>query len=212
MRTDDLIQALVQDTTAREASLTARISTALLLGGAVAAVLFAMTLGIRPDIADALHTGRFPLKFALTLLCALSALSATIRLAHPDARLLDVATVLAAAPILLAAAVGVELLLVPPANWAARAVGSNSRVCLAAIPLLSIAPLIGVLAALRAGAPRSPTVAGAVGGLLAGALGATLYATHCPDDSPLFVAIWYTLGLALVAVAGALAGRRVLRW
>lgn len=212
MRTNDLIQALVEDGAAREASLTARMSTALLLGGAVAATLFAITLGIRPDIGYALHTGRFPLKFALNVTCALTALWATMRLAHPDARLLDVATVLAAAPILLAAAVGVELLVVPPANWAARAVSSNSRVCLAAIPLLSIAPLIGVLAALRAGAPRSPTVAGAVGGLLAGALGATLYATHCPDDSPLFVAIWYTLGLALVAVAGALAGRRVLRW
>jgi hypothetical protein len=55
-------------------------------------------------------------------------------------------------------------------------------------------------------------VACAVGGQLAVALGATLSATHCPDDSPLFVAIWYTLGLALVAVAGALDGRRVLRW
>lgn len=212
MRTDDLIQALVQDGTARDASLAARMSTALLLGGAVAVALFAMTLGIRPDIGHALHSGRFPLKFALTFTCMLTALWATMRLARPNTRLPDVVAVLATVPVLLAAAVGVELLVVPPANWAARAVGSNSRVCLAAIPLLSIAPLIGVLAALRAGAPNSPTVAGAVGGLLAGALGATLYATHCPDNSPLFVAIWYTLGLALVTVTGALAGRRVLRW
>jgi hypothetical protein len=212
MRTDELIEALVQDGAPREASLTARMSTALLLGGLVAVALFTLTLGIRPDIGHALHTGRFPLKVGLTLICAFTALSATMRLAHPDARLSEVAVVLASAPLLLAAAVGIELLVVPPANWAARAIGSNSRICLAAIPLLSIAPLIGVLAALRAGAPRSPTVAGAVGGLLAGALGATLYATHCPDDSPMFVAIWYTLGLALVTVAGALAGRRVLRW
>jgi hypothetical protein len=55
-------------------------------------------------------------------------------------------------------------------------------------------------------------VSGAVAGLLAGGLAATLYATHCPDDSPLFVAIWYSLAIALVVLAGAVVGRRVLRW
>jgi hypothetical protein len=53
---------------------------------------------------------------------------------------------------------------------------------------------------------------GAVAGLFAGALGAVLYATHCPDDSPLFVAVWYGLAIAAVALIGALAGRRLLRW
>jgi hypothetical protein len=55
-------------------------------------------------------------------------------------------------------------------------------------------------------------LAGAVGGLLAGGLGAMLYASHCTDDSPLFVALWYVVAIALVAVVGALAGRLVLRW
>ncbi|NJO33150.1 MAG: DUF1109 family protein, partial [Rhodospirillales bacterium] len=54
--------------------------------------------------------------------------------------------------------------------------------------------------------------AGAVAGLLASGLSAALYATHCPDDSPLFVAVWYTLAVGAVVVVGALAGRRVLRW
>jgi hypothetical protein len=52
---------------------------------------------------------------------------------------------------------------------------------------------------------------GAVAGLIAGGIAATFYAAHCVDDSPLFVATWYTLALALVTLAGALAGRWVLR-
>ena len=43
-------------------------------------------------------------------------------------------------------------------------------------------------------------------------VGALLYATHCPDDSPLFVAIWYGSATAIVVAIGALAGARLLRW
>jgi hypothetical protein len=43
-------------------------------------------------------------------------------------------------------------------------------------------------------------------------LAATLYASHCSDDSPLFVATWYTIATALVAAIGALAGSRMLRF
>jgi hypothetical protein len=81
-----------------------------------------------------------------------------------------------------------------------------------AIPLLSLAPLAALLAALRSAAPQSPARAGAAAGLLAAASGATLYAFHCFDDSPLFVATWYVLAAALVVLLGALLGRRLLRW
>jgi hypothetical protein len=43
-------------------------------------------------------------------------------------------------------------------------------------------------------------------------VGALLYATHCTDDSPLFVALWYGGATAIVVAIGALAGRRLLRW
>jgi hypothetical protein len=51
-----------------------------------------------------------------------------------------------------------------------------------------------------------------VAGLIAGGLAAALYATHCTDDSPLFVATWYSIAIGAVAVLGALLGRRLLRW
>ena len=75
-------------------------------------------------------------------------------------------------------------------------------------PLLLAAALIG----LRHGAPTRPALAGAIAGLLSAGLAATLYAAHCTDDSPLFVATWYTIATALVTATGALAGSRVLRF
>ena len=51
-----------------------------------------------------------------------------------------------------------------------------------------------------------------VAGLFAGGVAAAIYAAHCPDDSPLFVALWYSLGIAIVALVGGLAGRLALRW
>ena len=109
-------------------------------------------------------------------------------------------------------AVAVELVTVPKVTWGTRLVGTNSLICLSAIPLLSIAPLAAVLTILRRAAPASPALAGAAAGLLAAALGATLYAFHCFDDSPLFVVTWYSLAAIPIVLAGAILGRRLLRW
>ena len=65
---------------------------------------------------------------------------------------------------------------------------------------------------LRRGAPTSPAMMGAVGGLLAGGLGATVFAMHCTNDSPLFVAIWYALAIGLTSMFGLVVGRYALRW
>jgi hypothetical protein len=86
--------------------------------------------------------------------------------------------------------------------------GDALAFCLKSIPFLGLAPLAATLFCLRQGAPEHPPPAGAAAGLLAGAIGAALYATHCPDDSPLFVAAWY---VGFVAALGAVAGSRLLR-
>src|SRR5262249_23701279 len=62
------------------------------------------------------------------------------------------------------------------------------------------------------GAPMSPALAGAAAGLLAGALGATVFAMHCTNDWPVFVAIWYALAIGLISMSGLLIGRHALRW
>jgi hypothetical protein len=94
----------------------------------------------------------------------------------------------------------------------ARLVGRNSSICSAAISLLSLPILAGSLFALRQGAPSRPALVGALAGVMSAALGATLYAAHCADDSPLFVATWYTIAVALMAAVGAAIGSKVLRY
>jgi hypothetical protein len=61
----------------------------------------------------------------------------------------------------------------------------------------------------------SPTrllLAGAAAGLLAGAIGAAVYALHCPEVEAPFIAIWYVIGMFIPAFFGALLGPRLLRW
>jgi hypothetical protein len=85
-------------------------------------------------------------------------------------------------------------------------------VCLTMIPLVGL-PILGAsLLALRHGASTDPGRSGAFAGLLSGSVAAALYAFYCTEDSPMFWALWYSAGIAIVTLAGAFAGRRLLRW
>lgn len=212
MKTEDLINAIAQDGAPRPISVAARMAIALVLGGIVAAALFVHVLGVRPDIMQALQSWRFDIKVVITLVCFATALWATYELARPDANTRRALLVFALPLALLAVTVGCELIVSPVDTWVGRAVGTNSRLCLVSISALSIGPLAALLFALRAGAARSPALAGAAAGLLAGGLAATLYAMHCFDNSPLFVTLWYIPAVALVASMGAASGSRLLRW
>lgn len=211
MKTDDVVRALVADrVTAPPVHVT--LAAALLLGGAMSAALFAILLGPRDDVVVAVGDPRFLLKFVETIALAATAAGAVLALARPGRRPGRRLVALLVAPAILATVVAVELAIVSPAQWTAQAIGSNSMVCLINVPLLAAPVLVAALIALRGGAPTRPMLAGAVAGLMAGGLGATLYAAHCTDDSPLFVAVWYAIAIAGVAAVGALAGRLALRW
>jgi len=113
---------------------------------------------------------------------------------------------------LLVAGISGEMMMPQRLPMMTRLVGQNSRVCMTAIPAMSLPLLAAALIALRHGAPTRPALAGAIAGLLSAGLAATFYASHCTDDSPLFVATWYTIATSLVTAIGALAGSRVLRF
>ena len=211
MKTNDLIAALVADHGKRCAPPQRTIAQAILIGGVVSAAAFVTTLGVRPDIAIALTDWRFDLKIALMLMAVGLAFRDCVQLANPAAvRSPDRSWIVV--PILLGLAVALELMLVPADGWALRAAGSNARLCLTAIPALSIAPLVAMLLAMRSGAPLSPATAGLAAANLAAAVAATMYGLHCFDDSPLFVALWYPLAALPILAVGAWAGRRLLAW
>lgn len=212
MDTNELIRALAADTRSRATSLSAVWWGAIALAVAVAAAVFLATLGPRPDIAVAVGTPRFLFKFVATITLAASAFGVARALSRPGTAWRKAMPFLAVAPMLLAIAVMLELFILPRDIWSARLVGMKSMACLTYIPLIGIGPLAVSLLVLRHGAPTRPVLAGAVAGLLAGGISATFYAAHCPDDSPLFVATWYTIAVAGLALVGAAGASRLARW
>jgi hypothetical protein len=212
MKTGDLIRALAADSEVRAMPPGRALALALIPGVAIALGLHFAILGLRPHLLALLGEPRLLFKLCLTILLVALSSPLVLRLVRPGASVRRAALMLAIVPALLAAANLAELLAVPAAEWGQRLVGTNAIFCLKTIPFLAAAPLVAALLALRQGAPEHPALAGAAAGLFAGAISAHLYATHCPDDSPLFVAAWYTLAIGIVAAIGAAAGQRLLRW
>jgi hypothetical protein len=212
MKTDDLIRALGADARGTPVERRPVWAFAALAAFVIAAVVFFSTIGPRPDIAEAAHTPRFLFKFVFTATLLASALPLARMLAVPGEHPGRAALWLLAAPLLMAGALALEMMTVPSAGWMPRLVGHNMPVCLTMIPLIGLGPLAAFVAALRQAAPTRPALAGAVAGLAAGGLAATFYAAHCTDDSPLFVATWYTIAIAVLAGIGALGGRVFARW
>jgi hypothetical protein len=212
MDTDQLINTLAADNAHRARPVSFVLALALLAAAPVSIFMFVAELGVRPDVMAAMHNPFFDLKFAVTLALASAAITISLHLARPEASLSGFVWLLAIPAGLLVAGISGEMMMPQRLPMMTRLVGSNSKVCMTAVPLMSLPLLAASLIGLRHGAPSRPAVAGAAAGLLSSGLAATLYASHCTDDSPLFVATWYTLATAIVTAIGALVGSRVLRF
>jgi hypothetical protein len=212
MKTDELVRILAADSPRARISVSRRIWIAAAIGLALGAVLFALALGPRPDFVAALQDPRFDLKFAVMLAVAITCAGLLVRLARPGPRRGSWAAALVLVPALIGAGIAYELKVFSASGWWTRLVGRNWLLCLISIPLLAAPALAALLYALRGGAPTSPALTGGVAGMVAGGLGGALYAAHCIDDSPLFVLAWYGSAMVAVAIVGALAGGKVLRW
>jgi hypothetical protein len=212
MDTDQLIRSLAADNAYRLRPVGFVLALALLAAAPVSLLIFFAELGVRPDVMTAMHNPFFDLKFAVTLALASAAITVSLHLSRPEASLRGFAWLFVIPAGLLVAGIGGEMMLPQRLPMMTRLVGHNSKICMTAIPLMSLPLLIASLIGLRHGAPARPAVAGAIAGLVSAGLAGTLYASHCTDDSPLFVMTWYTIAAALVAAVGALLGARVLRY
>jgi hypothetical protein len=212
MDTEQLIRTLAADNPHRSRPVGTTLMLALLAAAPVSLLMFFTELGIRPDVMTAMRNPFFDLKFAVTLALAISAIAVALHLSRPEASLRSFGWYLLVPAGILAACISGEMMMPQRMPMSMRLVGNNSKICLTAIPLMSLPLLAAALFGLRHGAPARPALSGAIAGLLSAGLAATLYASHCTDDSPLFVATWYTLATALVAAVGAVIGSRMLKY
>lgn len=213
METGKLIAMLAKDAApVAPGAVRRRYGAALAAGSAGALLLLLAWMGVRPDIAQAARDPMFWVKLALPVALLAVALAAATRLARPGARvgLAAEALLLPVGGIWILA--GVALAAAAPGERMALVLGETWASCPFNIAALSVPAFAASFWAMKGLAPTRPAVAGAFSGLLAGSVGAAAYCLHCPEMAPPFLGTWYLLGMALPAVAGAVAGPRLLRW
>ena len=189
-----------------------RYSAAAAWGAFGATLLMAIFLGVREDLSAATRLPMFWVKLAFPVALAASALIALARLSRPGMTLARLPAVIAAPVIAVWLIALVTLVSAQPGERTALVFGDTWAACLVNIPFLSVPAWIALAWALRAAAPTRPALTGGTAGLAAGALGAAVYALHCPEIEAPFIGLWYVLGMLIPAGAGAIAGSRLLRW
>jgi len=213
MTTDDLIARLTGELKpVSRLAVLKRVGLGLGISLVVSAVLMYFWLGMRPDMMTATGTMPFWSKFIYTLALAIIGAWAVKRIAHPlgsiRVNLALIGTLIVAISIL-----GfVQLAMAPPEAYHYLLTGKSVAVCTLYIVMLSLPLLVGAFWVLRGLAPTRLTIAGTAAGLAAGAIGSLVYSFHCTESAMPFVAIWYTLGVLIPGLIGAIAGRFVLRW
>lgn len=185
---------------------------AILLGAAAALLVLAVVYGLRKDLADALLTWPFWMKWLYALSISLGSAVLFECLARPGGAA-GARMGLILAPVLILGAIALWYLLNIPVELRHGAVlGHSAPYCPLNIAALSLPVFLALRWALRRAAPTNLRWAGFATGLLAGAIGAFVYGLYCTESSVAFVAAWYTLGMLLPALLGAWAGPRLLRW
>jgi hypothetical protein len=211
--TRTLIDSLADDLApARGDQARRRLMVGFGLGLAVAVIAVLIALGPRSDLAQAPRTAMFWIKLAYAGTLAGLALACVERLARPAGRTgrrLDALLI----PLALMALLAILRLASSPApQWPRLAMGGSALVCPGYILATSLPVFAGLVWALRGLAPTRLRLCGALAGLAAGGAGAAAYSLHCGESAAPFVALWYSLGVALAGALGALAGERLLRW
>lgn len=212
MRTADLIELLARDASTVPAGIaTRRLLAALAAGGLVTFAIVALVLHCQPLLTVAQQSW-FWMKAVYTGLLTVTGALLVRRLSVPGARL-GTAPLAALLVVTAMLALGAgQILAAPPAARLTLWLGQTWKICSPLILLLAVPIYAALVVAIRRLAPTHLASTGAAAGLAAGALAATLYGLHCPEQAAAFVASWYTLGIGAATALGAVTGRRLLRW
>jgi len=213
MNTDMLISTLTDDLRPVDRRAANRsVALACLAGGALSLLLVLSWLRVRPDFVQAVLGFSFWMKAFYTVCLAVISWRVLKRLRFPEASPQSPLRLFAAPVLILTAICLAEWLTLPAVAERAFWLGSSWTMCPLFITALALPVLASAIVGLSRFAPARPLEAGAIAGLFAGAVGASIYGLHCGEVSAGFVFVWYSLGIAASTLAGAIAGTRFLRW
>jgi len=212
MKTDELLTALAADTAPRLSS-GDRMRRALPVGFGLSVAALLLLWGVRPDLLAALSSLAVVKTMAPLVIAALAATLA-LHLSRPETgggigRWRGVVlTGVAIIALVFSSAIAVNGV----SGFVATLWVPSLAVCFLSIPVLSLPLLAAALWGLSAGAPLNSSKTGLVAGVAAGGLATAIYTFYCDQDSVLFYIPAYSAAIGLVALMGAVAGARVLRW
>lgn len=212
MKTQDLIGLLANDTLQTHLPAQRQLTRSMLVGGLVCAVLLVSLWGVNPELNAMASRPVFIVKM-LWLLCLMGfSVYGLLRLSRPGMKAGHTWTGLGLSGLTMLSLGLVQSWQVDAGERAAQWMGTSWQVCSASIAALSLPILGALLWALHQLAPTRPALCGAVAGVLAGSLAASIYSLHCTETSFAFFSAWYVASMAAVSLLGAALGPRCLRW
>ncbi len=213
MKTDDLIAMLSTGSGAVEPhAVFRRYSTAIGWGALCAMLLMAMLLGVRHDLGQALSQPMFWVKVGFVISLAAASLYSVSRLSRPGSGLATAIVALAVPILFIWTVAAIALSNAVPTEREDLLFGRTWSSCPFLIATLSVPIFVALAWAMKGLAPTQLRLAGAIVGFAAGAIGAAVYALHCPEMGAPFLASWYLLGMLIPTAVGTLLGPRLFRW
>lgn len=184
----------------------------LVIGCALGILLVSLTLGLRADLLGGHPHPMFLFRTAtlalLGAVCAVAAASAArpgvgrnSRTAMLALAIAGVVPMTALGVVLVDTGAAVSQLWQPSARWC-LSVSLGGALCFAGMFTWH----------LRRGAPVAPERAGLVAGAASACLGLLVYSMHCPVNHLSYIGVWYSLVVAIGAVAGRYGLSRLIRW
>ncbi len=187
-------------------------AVATIAGVTIAAIMVVVFgIGLRADLAALDPNPMFLLRAGLLLLLGGGCGWAVLNMASPAVGKQGQSWVMAMAA---AALLPMAALIVALTGHSDIAV-ANARYgleCMAYSGLAGLATAIPMVLWLRRGAPTSLARAGWLTGVASGGLGAFAYGFYCPFNDVVYIGLWYSLSVAICAIAGRLVVPRLIRW